>query len=584
MDSRCTNPVEIKMGGLRGSLPKDVLVLVQDAVHEWKTSGKARKLLARDPSLWTGRDEGRWLGWLTIVGDQLAEGQRLEDIKEDVRARGFSHAVLLGMGGSSLCAEVLRRTFTRADGYPEIHVLDSTVPARIKSVENSVDQSNTLFIVSSKSGTTLEPGIMKEYFYERVRSVVGQDRAGSFFFAITDPGSKLEKEAKNDGFLHIFYGVPEIGGRYSALSNFGMVPAAVMGLDLMRYLELTAGMTAACGQDVPVEDNPGIVLGLVLGFLCTAGRDKITIVTSPGIAALGTWLEQLIAESTGKESKALIPVDLEEIGPPDIYGDDRVFVYLRLGTAPAASQDAAMDTITASGIPVIRIRVDDPYHIGQEFFRWEVATAVAGSVLGINPFDQPDVEASKIATRELTAEYEETGSLPSESPVLEEKGVKLFTDDINAAELAAAAGEDRTLAGYLHAHLARIGPDDYFALLGFVNSDDVNLERLQAIRHIVRDRKKVATSLGFGPRFLHSTGQAYKGGPNTGVFLQVTSDDDGDISVPGRKYTFGTVKTAQQRGDFQVLTDRGRRALRVHLGADVRAGLDTLLDAVKRSV
>jgi transaldolase/glucose-6-phosphate isomerase len=326
------------------------------------------------------------------------------------------------------------------------------------------------------------------------------------------------------------------------------------------------------------------MLGLIMGTAAKLGRDKITLITSPGIADLGAWLEQLIAESTGKLGKGIIPVDREELGAPPIYGNDRIFACLRLESAPDAAQDAGVAALEKAGNPVVRITVSDTYSLGQEFFRWEIATAVAGSILGINPFNQPDVEASKIVTKQLTSEYESTGSLPPEKPILEEAGFKLFTDEKNAADLAraAGAGSDGLLKNYLRAHLARLGAGDYFAVLGYVEMNVENESLLQSLRMTVRDRKRVVTCLGFGPRFLHSTGQAYKGGPNSGVFLQITCDDANDLPVPGQKYTFGVVKAAQARGDFQVLADRKRRALRVHLGSDVKTGLGKLAELVKQ--
>ncbi len=566
------------------SLPAHLASQVKTSLEEWRAGEKVRRLWSGDASLWTGRDEGSWLGWLGVTEDQLAHGQHLKSIAEEVRRDGFSHALLLGMGGSSLCPEVMRMTFGKIDGYPEVHVLDSTDPAQIRAFERKVDLAHSLFIVSSKSGTTLEPNIFKQYFFERVKQVVGADASGNRFIAITDPGSRLEQEAKGDGFRHLFFGLPSIGGRYSALSNFGMVPAAVMGVDASKLLDRAEEMAQACSSCVPGEENPGVVLGTILGVLARNGRDKVTIITSPGISALGAWLEQLLAESTGKNGKGLIPIDGERVGPPQVYGSDRLFVYVRLEAAPDPSQDEAVDTLERAGHPVVRIMVTDPYDLGREFFRWEIATAVAGSIIGINPFDQPDVEASKVETRKLTSEYERTGSLPAEAPFLEEGGLKLFTDDRNAGVLSRAAGSDRTLVGCLRAHIGGLGPGDYFALLAYVERNDAHQERLQEIRHAVRDARRVATCLGFGPRFLHSTGQAYKGGPNSGVFLQITCDDVSDLPVPGQRYTFGVVKAAQARGDFQVLADRDRRALRVHLGSDVQAGLATLEMAMAQAL
>ena len=543
-----------------------------------------QRLWQRDATLWTGSDEANWLGWLDIVDEQVAQHDQLQKVAKEVQARGFQHVLLLGMGGSSLCPEVLRMTFGRITHFPTLHVLDSTDPAQVKAFEHQIDIPKTLFIVSSKSGSTLEPNIFKQYFFERTKQVVGAVKVGSHFIAITDPGSKMQQVAEGDRFLHVFFGRASIGGRYSALSNFGMVPAAVMGLDTKKFLAQAAEMVLACGADVAVDENPGAVLGIILGTAATAGRDKVTIITSPGISDLGAWLEQLLAESTGKIGKGIIPVDREGLTTPEAYGSDRVFVYVRLESGADADQDAKVAAIEKAGHPVVRVAMPDIYDLGAEFFRWEVATAVAGAIIGINAFNQPDVEASKIATRSLTSAYEKTGSLPAEKPVVEDSGIKLFTDDKNAAELAKAAGADQSLAGYLKAHLARIQTGDYFAVLGYIQMNAEHENSLEALRHWVRDKKRVATCLGFGPRFLHSTGQAYKGGPNSGVFLQVTCDDPVELPVPGQKYTFGVVKAAQARGDFQVLADRGRRALRVHLGSNLKAGLATLQAAVQKAL
>ncbi|MGO9274422.1 MAG: bifunctional transaldolase/phosoglucose isomerase [Terriglobia bacterium] len=568
-------------------LTDSLAATVRESLQDWQENDKLGRLWGRDASLWTGTDESKWLGWLDITRDQLARIEPLRSIGEEVKSAGFAHAVLLGMGGSSLCPEVMALTFGKAPGYPQFHVLDSTDPAQIRAVEARIDLANTLFIVSSKSGSTLEPNIYKQYFFERVKHEVGEKEVGRRFIAITDPGSKMQQVAESDGFRHIFFGLPSIGGRYSALSDFGMVPAAVMGVDVPRFLSLAEEMVQACGPTVPVAENPGVVLGAILGVLATQEshpRDKVTIVASPGIFDLGAWLEQLLAESTGKVGKGLIPVDREELRTPAIYGDDRIFVYLRLESAADVAQDAAIDALERAGQPMVRITVEQTCNLGQEFFRWEIATAVAGSIIGINAFNQPDVEASKIATRKLTTQYELTGNLPPETPILEADGVKLFADERNAANLKRTAAGDPSLAGYLRAHLGQLKAGDYFALLGYIEMNAAHEGSLAAIRHAVRDAKHVATCLGFGPRFLHSTGQAYKGGPNSGVFLQVTCDEAVDLPVPGQKYTFGVVKAAQARGDFDVLADRGRRALRVHLGADLAAGLKQLSAAVDEAL
>jgi transaldolase/glucose-6-phosphate isomerase len=489
------------------------------------------------------------------------------------------------MGGSSLCAEVLKATFRKIGSFPALHVLDSTDPAQVRTYEHAIDLAHTLFVVSSKSGSTLEPNILKDYFFDQVVQRVGRQHAGRQFVAITDPGSTLHQTAERDGFRRVFFGWPTIGGRFSALSDFGLVPAALIGVDVAKFLDRTEEMIIACMPSVPADQNPGVLLGAVLGVAASQfGRDKVTIVASPGIASLGAWLEQLLAESTGKDGKGLIPIDGETLSSPEFYGLDRTFVYLRLKSAPDTAQDAWAEALERAGHPIIRIALDDPYDLGEEFFRWEFATAVAGSILGVNPFDQPDVEASKTATRKLTADFERSGALPAETPIFTSKGIDLFTDETNAAALAKGARSERTLVAFLRAHLDRVAATDYFALLAYVEMNASNQRLLQAIRQAVGDARRVATCLEFGPRFLHSTGQAYKGGPNSGVFLQITSDDAADILVPGRRYTFGVVKAAQARGDFQVLIERDRRALRAHLGADVASGLRTLQAAIKAAL
>ncbi len=536
-------------------------------LDDWKSQEKVRRLWARDASLWTSSGEAQWLGWLDIVTAQLRDAGRFSQVAAEVRNRGFSHILLLGMGGSSLCPEVLSLSFGRISGFPALHVLDSTDPAQVLAVERRVDLARTLFIVSSKSGSTLEPNIFKRYFFERA----GRD--GSRFFAITDPGSKMEEIARRDRFARIFHGVPSIGGRYSALSDFGMIPAAAMGLDVVKLLEGANAMARACSPGQPVEQNPGVTLGALLGTLGRAGRDKLTLFCSPGIHDLGAWLEQLIAESTGKNGVALIPVDREPLAPPSHYGSDRVFAYLRLDGAPNAAQDRAIAAMDAAGHPVIRIPVAGLYQLGAEFFRWEIATAVAGSVLGINPFDQPDVEASKIATRKLTAVFEETGALPSEQPALVTDGIAVY-----------GAGKPASLSAALAEHFRDMPPSPYVALLAYIEMNPEHEQILQAMRERIRDATRAATCLGFGPRFLHSTGQAYKGGPANGVFLQITADDARDLAVPGQRYTFGVVKSAQAQGDLEVLRERGRRCLRVHLGKDVAGGLRQLAAAVSSAL
>ncbi len=554
------------------SAPEELEDAIRSELDAWKSEKKISHLWAKDASLWTGGDESKWLGWLNIAAEELADVQKYGDLRQDIEQAGFTDVLLMGMGGSSLCPEVLAITF----GVSNFHILDSTVPAQVKTVEDKLDLAKTLFIVASKSGSTLEPNCFKQYFFHRLSEKVGVENAGNQFIAITDPGSKMEQIARDDGFRHIFYGKPEIGGRFSALSAFGMTAAAAMGLDVERFLKSAGEMAEACKRNDPYE-NPGALLGTILGVCHKHGRDKLTIFTSREIYDLGAWLEQLIAESTGKNGVAIIPVDREPMQPAVSYGADRVFVNVKLRGAGNENADYG-SSIAGAGHPVIQIDIADVYDLGHEFFRWEFATAVAGSIMGINPFDQPDVESTKIEARKITDEYEKTGDLPVETPFFEKDGVQLFTSDAYAEELEGMIDEPR-LGDYFSAHLENIEDGDYFAILGYLEMNEEHEKMLQAIRSSVLELYLPATCLGFGPRFLHSTGQAYKGGPNTGVFLQITADDEVDLPVPGQKYSFGVVKTAQARGDFQVLLDRGRRALRIHLKSE--SSLRKLLDALE---
>ena len=564
------------------SVPAALTDAVDRLAVDWEADHRVQRLWNGDATLWTGADEASWLGWLRAVPLSATALAALQAFARDAVAGGFAHAVLLGMGGSSLCPDVLRQCFTRASGAPALHVLDSTDPAQVRSIDERIDYRRTLFIVASKSGTTLEPDLFLRYFRARVRTELGEDAAARFV-AITDPGSQLDQMARAERFGHVFHGIPSIGGRFSALSNFGLLPAAAMGLDVERLAARAGAMRAACEAGAPVRENSGALLGLTLAAAAAAGRDKVTFVISPAYRALGAWLEQLLAESTGKAGVALIPVDGEDVGTPDVYGDDRLFVYVRDRAAPDVEQDAAVARLEGAGQPVIRLSLRDPYDLAAEFYRWELATAVAGAAMGINPFDQPDVEASKVETRRLTEAYEAEGALPAEQPVLRDGGIEACADPRNAAALDAGA-VDASLASLLVKHCARLGPGDYLALLAYVEMTGEHARPLQRIRHHVRNVCGAATAVGFGPRFLHSTGQAYKGGPNNGVFIQITCDDVADLPVPGRRYSFGVVKAAQARGDYRVLSDRGRRLLRLHLTGDVAAGLNRIADLVRQNV
>jgi transaldolase/glucose-6-phosphate isomerase len=565
-----------KLNAMSYKLPKELDDGVKAALEDWRKEGKVRRLWDGDAALWTGTDEAKWLGWLTVVDEQLKAKDHLDAFAAEVKRAGYSDVLLLGMGGSSLGPEVLALTLGNKPGFPRLQIVDSTDPAQLKRIETSVDLKRTLFLVSSKSGSTLEPNILKQYFFDLAKSALGDADAAKQFVAITDPGSAVEKMAQAEGFGHVFHGLPTIGGRYSVLSDFGMVPAAMLGVDTGAFLERAAEMVRSCAASAPPTENPGVLLGAILGVAATQGRDKLTVIASPGIAAVGAWLEQLLAESTGKLGRGIVPVDGEPLGAPAVYGNDRVFAYLRLAADPEEAEVAALE---AAGQPVVRITVSDVMQLGQEFFRWEMATAVAGAIIGINPFDQPDVEAQKIKTRELTSAYEKSGKLPAETPFFSTDGISLFADAANAPSLKAA-----TLAGVLKAHFGRVHAGDYVALLAYIDRNPGHAETLKKMRGMIRGKTHAATCVGFGPRFLHSTGQAYKGGPNSGVILQITCEDGADLAVPGQAYSFGVVKTAQARGDFDVLAERGRRLLRVRLPADVDAGLAALGQAIEQAL
>jgi transaldolase/glucose-6-phosphate isomerase len=541
----------------------------------WKKENKTQRLWESDASLWTNSDESNWMGWLNVMAE-MEDVERIEALAKEIKEAGFSDIVLMGMGGSSLCPDMMARTFGKIAHFPQLHILDSTDPAQICHLEQQINLKKTFFIVSSKSGSTLEPNIFKDYFYTRLQTVLNKTEVGDRFLAITDPNTKLEVMAKDDHFKAIFHGVPSIGGRYSALSNFGMVPSGLMGVNVKEFLRHVEVMQDMCSPTTPINENAGVVLGVVLGVCANHGKDKVTLIASPGIHSLGAWLEQLLAESTGKNGKGLIPVDQEPLGAASVYNNDRVFVYIRLESAPDLAQDDAVAALEKAGFVVVRLSLSDIMHLGAELFRWEIATDVAGSILGIDPFNQPDVEESKVLSLQLTDQYEKTGKLTEAKPFFSAEGISLFTDEKNAERITQDLVGQPSLVAYLRAHLNQIHTGDYVDLSAFIEMTDGNLELLQKSRVIIRDNKKIATCLGFGPRFLHSTGQAYKGGPNTGVFLQITADHDEDLPVPTHKYTFGLVIAAQAAADFAVLVKRSRRVLRIHLGNDVQAGLRVL--------
>ncbi len=520
-----------------------------------------RRLWAKDSTLWSSdpakREEIRdRLGWLNVAEKMLEHAPELKAL--GAQGRAYSDVVLLGMGGSSLCPDVLRNTFGTIKGHPRLHVLDTTDPATILGVRAKIRIQDTLFIVASKSGETTETLSHFAYFWDQVRSATKDGKAGRQFAAITDPGTSLEKLAKEHGFRWIFSNPPDIGGRYSALSYFGLVPGALMGVDVSELLERGVEMANSCADAVPADKNPGVWLGAVMGELALGGRNKVTLITSPKVATFGYWVEQLIAESTGKQGKGIVPVEGEPVGKPTVYGDDRLFVYIRMDGDPPNRSVSALEK---AGQPVVTLTMRDKLDLGGEFLRWEIATAIAGSVLGIDAFDQPNVQESKDNTKKVLANYRSSGKLPA-------------ADSIPAAKARAD----------LKSLLGRAKKGAYFATMAYTPRTPTSEAAIAAIRTAVRDRLHHATTAGYGPRFLHSTGQLHKGGPRTGVFLQVVQADAKDIPIPGQPFSFSILKQAQSIGDLQSLTSRRLPTLRVTLGRDVTAGWKALTAAVKSAV
>ena len=524
---------------------------VSEAVARLEGDDVVSRIWASDHTVW--RDDPteivNRLGWLTIIGEMREQLAGLQAFAVEVREAGTEHVVLLGMGGSSLGPEVIRQAIGSAEGYPKLIVLDSTVPSWIRRVGDEIDPAKTLFIVSSKSGGTIEPNSFYKHFRRQVELAVGEADAGSHFVAITDPGTSLAVLALRDGFRRTFEAPPEIGGRYSVLSYFGLVPAALMGVDLGRLLDRASGLAAASAASMDVQHNPSAWLGALMAATATGGRDKLTLITSPSIASFGLWAEQLLAESTGKEGKGVIPVASEPVLETVAYGEDRVFVHLRVEGDDNAADDVATERLATVGHPVVRLDLSDAYDVGAEFFRWEFATVVTGSLLGIHPFDQPNVQAAKDATDRVLHDYQRDGRFPA----------------IPAS-------------GSLAELLEKAEPGDYMAVMAYVNQSPGVDSALTELRRRVMARHKVATTLGYGPRFLHSTGQLHKGGPNSGLFVQLVTDET-DLDIPGAAVGFGTLSAAQAMGDYQALRSAGRRAVRVDLGTDAESGLLRLLAA-----
>lgn len=562
-------PLTVSLGGY----DEAVRAVLEDAAEE----KVVERIWKKDASLWKEESAhqkiiANSLGWLTVSGEMLNVADELRSFAESITAAGFQQVMVGGMGGSSLCPEVLRQTFGRQAGFPELLVLDSTDPDTLNNFKQKIDVSKCLFIIASKSGTTTEPNCFHRFWYKEVAQQ--RDTPGNSFVTITDPGSQMADTAAAEGFRRIFLNQADIGGRYSALSYFGMVPGALMGADAARLLRQTQSMVAACAAEVAVADNPGALLGAIMAECALAGRDKLTIVTDQKLAALGLWIEQLIAESTGKEGQGIIPVVGESLGEVSDYGNDRVFVSISVGPL-AAETNSRLKDLEGAGHPVVYRSLADIYDLGAEFFLWEMATAFAGWRLRIDPFDQPNVQESKDATKALLAEYTRAGKLPEQAALATDGQLTVYGGDTNSDSSASSVSE------VLRAHCDRIREGDYVALLGYIEETPETEAALAKIREQLRSATGCATTVGYGPRFLHSTGQLHKGGPDSGVFIQITAPDKVDFPVPEAPYSFSVLKDAQALGDFQSLEAHGRRALRVDLGDDVVRGLTQLLETLE---
>ena len=539
------------------------------------------RLWKKDASLWS-KDAAQQaaikneLGWLTVPDMMSERVKDLASFADEVRNAGFRNLVLLGMGGSSQSAELFATTFPSAPGYPKLHVLDTTVPEAIRSLDRNIDITKTLFIVASKTGDTIETLSHFRSFFERVKAK-SSNPAGSHFIAITDPGTRLAAIAKEYRFRRVFLNPPDIVGCFAVISYFGLVPAALIGMDVATLVDRAIRMTHSSAGCVRVEYNPGVSLGAVLGALKNAGRDKLTFVISPPISSFGLWVEQLIAESTAKDGVGIVPVCDEPSVAAKSYGKDRVFVYLKLNNCADAAQDAAFQQLKNAGMPTVQITVSDKIDLGEEFMRWEIASAATAAVIGVDPFVQPAVQESKDNTSRILAEFARSKKLPSQTPIAEKGKLALFSSGATGDALKGAKDFRAMLAAFMNL----IKPGDYFATMAYVSPNPTVDKEIAAIRKAVIERYGVATTFGYGPRCLHSTGQLHKGGPNTGVFLQITQDHRDSIPIPGAPYDFAQLNQAQYLGDFQSLEAHGRRVIRVHL-----AGHDTIvaLEALRREI
>lgn len=548
-------------------------------LETWENASFSKRLWQHDGTLWISDPEEaaaipeltNRLGWLELPVSMAAETGKLSAFATEIRAAGMTDVVLLGMGGSSLAAEVLMTLFGNAPGFPALRVLDSTHPGAVQRLTDSIDPAKTLFLVSSKSGGTIETLSFYKYFFHLVAAEL--ENPGEHFVAITDPGSKLEVMAREKQFRRVFSSPTDVGGRYSALTYFGLVPAALIGIDAAEFLQQAAQMQAAAGPGVPATENPALVLGAVLGELALAGRNKVVFLSTPKLEHFGVWIEQLVAESTGKQGRGILPVVGEPLLAPDDYGEDCCFVSLQLAGELPLSLESGIEDLKAAGFPVVVMTMNRIMNLAQEFYRWEVATAAAGAVLEINPFNQPNVEAAKIKARELMETSKKTGKLPLPKPLIQDDQLSLYGSPLSPSFQSSAE--------YLQHFLRLVKPGDYLALMAYLPMSRESEALLQRLRLLLRRRCRVVTTLGFGPRFLHSTGQLHKGDGNQGVFIQLTADFDRDVPIPGEPYTFGTLIAAQSQGDFQALVENGRRLVRIHLNGPLKSGLEYLLSLVE---
>ena len=543
---------------------------VNDAMEAAQAQDVVARIMRKDATLWKVNEEGAGviensLGWLTVADEMLSVVDDLTEFANSIRSSGFRHVMVCGMGGSSLCPEVLANTFGPQVGFPELLVLDSTDPDVVAELNQKIDVEHCLFVIASKSGSTTEPNVFYKYWYEEVSK--RREQPGENFVAITDPGSPLVEAAAKLGFRRTFLNQSDIGGRYSALSYFGMVPAALMGIDIRTFLE-------RAGQAKSLIENAALPLGAMLGEFANFGLDKLTLVIDPSVATLGLWIEQLIAESTGKLGMGILPVNGEPLGGPEVYSRDRVFVSIAKGVL-TEERLTKLNAVSMAGYPVIFRELDDVYDLGAEFFIWEFATAVAGWRMGINPFDQPNVQEAKDATKELLSSFERRGQFEPRAEVAKDDLITIYGE---------GESSEQPVVEVLRAHLATITPGDYIAFLNYIEETPEIDEKFQQLRTQVRDATRCAVTIGYGPRFLHSTGQLHKGGPDTGVFFQIIANDETDFAVPGEAYTFSILKQAQARGDFRALAKRGRRVIGIDLGDKTDAGLDHLSGLISKII